>query len=715
MLPWLGSECFARPLSSGAEVDLKTDSFGKISWVLLIAAVVQLASAQSGGTQSTVLLPDSTVKAVIAEASGEIALHNEMMLGPFERIRPEKEYTGLFRETEYLLGKLKDYGFSDVRIEKFDATGTQWAARRGRLTMIAPAMEKLADIEETAAMLARGSASADVTAELIYVPNAGREESYQGFDVAGKVVISEGSIGAAFGMAVGRFGAAGVCAFETRYPDLYPNMILWNSVPRAGEGKTGFGFNLYFPKGRDLVARLKRGDKITVRAEVDTTQYPAKSEAVTALIPGSDAAGQELLVVAHLFEGYTKQGANDNYSGSVCIMEAGRTLLELVKRGIIPRPRRGIRFLWVPEISGTRAYIRKYPDEIRRMIAGINMDMVGEDLVKTRSWFLTSLTPWSVPSIFNDIVQEFAELTVALNNDAHVETYGRFNLHITSPNGSQMPFLYRPMGYDTGSDHTELSNGVVRVPAVYFECWPDDFYHASMDSPDKSDATQLKRVAFIAASALISASAAGEAQSAPFLALAAAKGRKRIADAAAQAYKWLEPAAADTLAGRYQTAFFMTEGAYLHEIENLHTIAAYAGETAAREGIQTQVRSLEKERAAALESLRDWYGWKARRMGAPAAAPSFAEERKKYGAMIPERKAQGLIAQMDAPLRPNLPRSHEVFQFSQASTELANFIDGKRSIYEIAALVAAECGGPGIAAVAEYYQALEKQGAIRFR
>lgn len=680
--------------------------------VSFVALFILMCLPRFSAAQSTVLLPDKTVRAVIAEASGEIALHNEMMLAPFERIRPEKEYTGLFWETEYLLGKLKEYGFSDAHVEQFGASGTQWAAIKGRLMMVSPAMEKLADIEETAAMLARGSSSADVTAELVYVPNGGREESYKGSDVGGKIVISEGALSATYSMAVGRLGAAGVCSFDTRYPEMYPNMILWNSVPRTGEGKTGFAFNLYYPKGKELVARLKRGDKITVRAEVETKQFPGKSEAVTALIPGTERDEKELLAVAHLYEGYTKQGANDNYSGSVCILETGRTILELIKQGLIPQPKRSIRFLWVPEISGTRAYIRKYPGEVGKMIAGINMDMVGEDLVKTRSWFLTSLTLWSVPSFFNDVVQEFAELTVALNNNAHGDSYGKFNLNITSPNGNQMPFAYKFMGYDTGSDNTVLSNGVVRVPTVYFECWPDDFYHASMDSPDKSDATQLKRVAFIAASSLITGASAGEPQSAAFVSLAAGKSRKRIADAEAQALRLVGTADKESLAGSYRTALFTIEGAYLHEIENIHTIALFAGENGVHDLIKIETANLEKEKAAALGSLRSWYGSKSAQLGIAAAAPSLAEEKQRYGSMVPERKAKGLLEQMDSPLRPNLPRSHDIFKFPNVSTELENFIDGKRSIYDIAALVTAECGGPDIAAVAEYYQALEKQGAI---
>ncbi len=680
---------------------------------LLCAALLPLLCAvRYSSGQSTLLLPDKVVQAIIAQASGDIALHNEIVLGPFERIRPEKEYTGLFHETEYLLGKLKDYGFSDVRVEQFDATGTQWAARSARLTMLSPTVETLADIEETAAMLARGSSSAEITTELVYVPNAGRKESYPGLDVAGKIVISEGALNSIYSMAVGQLGAAGVCTFDTRYPDMYPNMILWNSLPRAAEGKSGFAFNLYSPKGEDLVSRLKRGDKITVRAEIDTRQYPAKSEAVTAMIPGTDRNGQELLVVAHLFEGITKQGANDNYSGSACIMETGRTILELVKRGVIPPLTRGIRFLWVPEISGTRAYVRKHPEEVGRMIAGINMDMVGEDLVKTRSWFVTSRTPWSIPSLFNDVVQEFAELTVALNNDAHGESYGSFNLNITSPTGSQMPFLYKTIGYDTGSDHTVLSNGVVRVPTTYFECWPDDFYHSSMDTPDKSDPTQLKRVAFIAASSLIAGSNAGAAQSAAFVALAAGKGRKRIADAMDAALRLLAIADRDSLPNNYRTASYTIEGAFRHEIENLNTVALFAGADASRDMIAVETVNIEKEKAAALESLKGWYGARSRQEGVTAAAPNLANEKRQYESMTPERKAKGLLQQMDAPLRPNLPRTHDVFKFQFASTELENLIDGKRNIFEIAALVTAECGGPGIAAVIEYYQALEKQGSI---
>ena len=60
-----------------------------------------------------------------------------------------------------------------------------------------------------------------------------------------------------------------------------------------------------------------------------------KLDVVTGLIHGTDRSAQELLLVAHPYEGVSKQGANDNLSGTACILETGRTILELEKNGVI--------------------------------------------------------------------------------------------------------------------------------------------------------------------------------------------------------------------------------------------------------------------------------------------------------------------------------------------------------------------------------------------
>ena len=44
------------------------------------------------------------------------------------------------------------------------------------------------------------------------------------------------------------------------------------------------------------------------------------------------------------------------------ILEVGRALARLIKDGTLPKPARTIRFLWVPEISGSTAYMFKHPE-----------------------------------------------------------------------------------------------------------------------------------------------------------------------------------------------------------------------------------------------------------------------------------------------------------------------------------------------------------------
>ena len=51
-------------------------------------------------------------------------------------------------------------------------------------------------------------------------------------------------------------------------------------------------------------------------------------------------------------------------------------------------------------------------------------------------------------------------------------------------------FVHRATG---GSDHICFNNPSVGVPGIELFTWPDQWYHADADTPDKSDPTQMKR------------------------------------------------------------------------------------------------------------------------------------------------------------------------------------------------------------------------------
>jgi hypothetical protein len=306
-----------------------------------------------------------------------------------------------------------------------------------------------------------------------------------------------------------------------------------------------------------------------------------------------------------------------------------------VKKGVIEQPKRSIRFLWVAHFSGSRAYIQEHPDEMERVFAGINMDMVGEHLFKTRSIFNLSRSAWARPTFFNDVVQDFAELTREMNNNGITPYYGKLALQIASPSGSQHPFLLNIMGFDSGSDHMEFSNGNIKIPMVFFNCWPDDFYHSSMDTPDKSDPTQLKRVAFIAAASAIAATRARPEDARTFAALSAGKGRRRIADKYAYSLHLLQTAAASDLYAAYKQAAITIEQSFEHEIENLQTILFIAEDNADTiRGIETESASFRAEKKVALKSLGETYRFLCEQHDAPPKKLELTPEEEKIAAAM---------------------------------------------------------------------------------
>ena len=74
-----------------------------------------------------------------------------------------------------------------------------------------------------------------------------------------------------------------------------------------------------------------------------------------------------------------------------------------------------------------------------------------------------------------------------------------FPVPMWEKNGSRDAFRYFIHEATGGSDHIVFNNASVAVPGIEFFTWPDQWYHADTDTPDKGDPTEMKRVAFIGA------------------------------------------------------------------------------------------------------------------------------------------------------------------------------------------------------------------------
>ncbi|RKY83980.1 hypothetical protein DRQ09_09260 [candidate division KSB1 bacterium] len=680
---------------------------------ILTSSTIIPASIHS---QETILLDNKIINAIINEVSGDIALHNELMLGAFERNRPESEYTGHFWESDYMVKKAKEYGFEDVHIETWKLEGQyQWDGVKGELWLVEPDEKRLASYDEISASLAKGSLSTNVTAELVSAGAGTSPGDYKNVNVEGKIVLVTGNLRRAHQLAVQR-GAYGVVWYDSSPAQKYPDIVHWRSISAEIAKKAkhpSFGFILSQRMGSYLANRLKRGEKLVVHAETKTRFYPKKMEVVTAFIPGTDLADQEFLFVAHLFEGIAKQGGNDNYSGCVCELEVGRTIIKLLKDGKIPPLRRSIRFIWVPEIEGTKAYLERFPEEKKKIVAGINMDMVGEGLSKCHTLFWISRTPHSIPHFINDICQEFAELTVKLNNDADARypgnPYGQFSMRVISPSGSRDLFHLGITRYESGSDHIVLVNGEVRIPTVYFECWSEDFYHTNMDTPDKSDPTQLKRVAFIATASTITFCCATPEDAPKIATETLSRSRERIARDLKKSISLISKAKPENLYRKYKNAHIIITQSYLRETENLESLKILADKNPEiLKYIEDLITDFNKNENEDTNKIKKHYELYCKLYNQTPRPFELTEEEITLSKMIPERTEKKMK-------RVRIPFTNSVMRTRYASFEALNFVNGKRSILDIANAVFAEYGNINPEDMKEFILAYVKEGILRLK
>ncbi|MGB9907485.1 MAG: M28 family peptidase, partial [Candidatus Saccharicenans sp.] len=510
-------------------------------------------------------------------------------------------------------------------------------------------------------------------------------------------------------------GAVGLIGCSSSHPEFDRDQIGWSSVRVGPKDKPTFAFMVSERTYFDLKMALERKTKIVVKARVKTQQVPYKEEMAVGLIKGTDKAAEELVLTAHLFEGFAKQGANDDASGCVAILEAGRVIKKMIADGTIPPLRRSVRFLFVPEISGTRAYLQKYPDIARRFFANLNEDMVGEALVKNLSAFRLETTPYSLPTYLNDVVASFVDwmgVSQRLSQDLGWKDYA-----VLSPGGSRDPFYYTIDRFSGGSDHIVFIDGSVKVPAVMFICWPDMWYHTSGDLPDKSDSTQLKRVVTLTVASALFLANAGPEEAGAILNEVSSRGLGRLGEEKGRAVEMLFKAEANNLSLARKEAINIVQQAILREKEALASARFFAG--SGREFatlLEAKLKSLDQMQAAWLAELETIYRQVGLRLKVKPEKLVLTSDEVRLSKIVPVRKpaaSEGEPWAVMMRLREmNLQLSPLIYR---AEFELRNFIDGKKSILEIRNAVSAEYEPLPLLDVEKYFQALEKAGMIELK
>jgi hypothetical protein len=672
--------------------------------VLMLTVVPQLRAQEQA--DPVTLFPQSVLDRIADEVSGSLAMRHVYELGAYEGKRYEAEYADTYFETAYVERMAREYGLANVHVDRFPAN-PQWHARRGELWLMTPDRRLLISHRDVPASLVPGSASADVNAKLIYVGLGTSDADYAGKDLRGQIALTTGPIGPVVAEAVTRRGAVGIV---TTYNGLgkpidLPDLVSWTGVRQPEGGPAIFAFALSHRIGEEILPLAKRGP-LDVHAVVETEVFPnVEHEVTVATIPGDGSTDEEVILIAHLFEGITKQGAGDNIAGSATILEVARAYKRLIDQGILPQPKRTVRFLWVPEFVGSIPWVEKHADLVPRIFAAFNMDMVGAKLDVHKGNLHLYRTPASLPTFVPDVAQQFMEY-VGETNREKVHNRGiayAFTRPIVDPSGTRDPFYYHVEKFYGSSDH--LVFGQAGVPFVFFNHWPDAVYHTSLDRPFALDATQIKRTAFIGVATTAVLAGADADDAARLASITAGYAGQRVGAEGRDAALMLAAATRDELDEAYLEARNIIEQAYIREHAAIASVERVAkGNREVQRIARAAADGFNRGRDLDLARVDLAYQQISGVSRLAKAAPTAAEQRAARA--FPTLISTGV-------LRPSRVQSAELRGFH--AMEALWFADGTRSILEIRNAISAELGAVPLEKVLRFFDEQEERGTVQVR
>lgn len=436
-----------------------------------------------------------------AELSGQKCRDHVQMISRYHRIQASPGYRAA---AEACLVTLQESGLP-ARIQTYPATGRDWSwahltpqewnCEEAELWLLGPKgapTERLAWYDEVNLSIIQRSDSTPaggVTAALAAVENGADPAVWTRQDLRGKIVlVGDGDIHRMLRFAQ-QAGAVGLVTDRmtynppTRPPGDLADALQYTSFWWSESEPKGWGFVVSPRTGVRLRQAVANGE-VRLHARVEARFYDGSIENVEALIPGTTA--EEVLLISHLC--HPKPSANDNATGPATLMEAARALQRLISTGALPPPRRSIRFLHPPEMTGTYAHLAAMSARERERIVGaLNVDMVGQKQEETGSVLLCEYPPLACPSFAGDLLG-----LILAESAKELPALSRLGARYAGFRHAEVPF-------SGGSDHYIMADPTVGVPCPMIIQWPDRFYHTSADTLERTDPAMMKRVALMAA------------------------------------------------------------------------------------------------------------------------------------------------------------------------------------------------------------------------
>jgi len=685
----------------------------KFAWQVAAASLLVPSLATGQGALETPLKQE-LLTLLTNEISGQIAFNNMVKLAGAPWIRDSVELWEDFYESHEIYDMVRAYGIETVRLDEYPREGTFMYPTEGEFWIEQPESRLVARLGADVAMIAYGSQSSDVTGELIYVPPITAEaigrmsQAHGSFE--GKVALMWSHPRGEVFEALDAAGVRAIIAFNARERYLDPNQVVYSRGNYSNGDNLTLGITVSWRQWSELLEDVERGIDLVVRLHARLVEVPDRFETVYAWIPGTEPDARGVIFTGHLFEGYTKRGTNDNMGGPAIQLEILRALNHLIETGQIQRPRRTISFLWPNEISGTYEFIKREEGLLDRLSININMDMVSENLRLNNSWLTMSETPAHLPSYLDGLTKSVMNYVWRTNDIVYLADSPRgrpggqyFPHPMWEKNGSGDAFRFYIHEATGGSDHICFNNPTVAIPGIELFTWPDQWYHADADLPDKGDPTEMKRVSFIgAASALVAADLTDE-RLPTLLDVVSEFGYARVAERGLPAaMRLLEGADASELQVALNDALNTINAAVDREVGALESVREiYTGSAASSTGVDNRVAQWESYREGLINQVMDYGRVRAQTLGTSAPRQSRpTREARRYANVIPGihpdvQGQQFYLNRFDAFDRYSEQHPDAVSSLGLDYNQtrwILNFVNGQRSVTEIRNRAAAMAG-----------------------
>jgi len=207
--------------------------------------------------------------------------------------------------------------------------------------------------------------------------------------------------------------------------------------------------------------------------------------------------------------------ANDNAAGCSAILEAVGTLNDLIKTGMLPRPKRSLRVLLGGEMYGSLPYVDKNLQQMHdKTVVVVCCDSPAEDYDAATTAIGVAVNPNVCPTYTDAVFPEVIRLYYAKYNPDR---------------------LWYTMPYSMGTD-TYFCEPMIGAPTnwIYMSSG-EHLHHNSMDTIDKVDPRSLRELSFLNATYLYTIANAGFDEVPWFASLTFDRGVKVITEKATEA------------------------------------------------------------------------------------------------------------------------------------------------------------------------------------